>query len=79
MKPVERPLWQAASPSPRATWVLPVPEAEGNDVLAPLDPLAARQLQHLRLVQCCSASPLDPLELKRIKTLPRRSASNPRA
>ena len=25
--------------------------AEGNDVLAPLDPLAARQLQHLRLVQ----------------------------
>ena len=24
VKPVERPLWQAASPSPRATWVLPV-------------------------------------------------------
>ena len=25
--------------------------AQGDDVLAPLDPLAARQLQHLRLVQ----------------------------
>ena len=28
---------------------------------------------------CCSASPFDPLESKRIKILPRRSASNPRA
>ena len=28
---------------------------------------------------CCSASPFDPLESKRIKTLSRRSASNPRA
>ena len=30
-------------------------------------------------VRCCSASPFDPLESNKIKTLPRRSASNPRA
>ena len=29
--------------------------------------------------ECCSASPFDPPESQRIKTLPRRSASNPRA
>ena len=52
VKPVERPLWQAASPSPQGDMGLArAGRAQGDDFLAPLDPLAARQLQHLRLVQ----------------------------
>jgi hypothetical protein len=43
VKPTDSPFWHAASPSPNATCVFPV--------LTPLDPLAARHLEHLHLVE----------------------------
>ena len=68
VKPTERPFWQAASPSPRATWDLAgAAGAEGDDVLAPLDPFATGQLQHLHLVQAG-----DRLEVEAVEAFDRR-------
>ena len=36
---------------PRATWVAGAGRAEGNDILAPFDPFAPGQFQHLHLVE----------------------------
>jgi hypothetical protein len=30
VKPTNKPFWQAAKPSPSATWVLPVPPESGS-------------------------------------------------
>ena len=47
-----KPFWQAANPSPKATWDLPVPLGpKGNDILALIDELATRQLHGQNLVQ----------------------------
>ena len=40
------------------------------------DPGAANRWKAVGPAGCCSASPFDPPESKRIKVLPRRSASN---
>ncbi len=70
VKPTARPFWQAASPSPRATWVLPVPLLPERDhVLPPLDVLAAGELQHQHLVQR-----RDRGEVEAVQALHRREA-----
>jgi hypothetical protein len=77
VNPTDMPFWQAASPRPRATWVLPVvshcraigpsdngERAQGDDVLAPVDPFAPGEFQDLRLVE-----PGDRLEVEAVQAL----------
>ena len=61
---------RAAGPERR-----PPPGVAPEAVLARLERIETAVLV-LAEVECCSASPFDPPESKRIKVLPRRSASN---
>ena len=67
VKPTERPFWQAAGPRPRAAGLSSAAGTEGDDVLAPLDPFAAPELQHLHLVER-----RDRLEVEAVEAFDRR-------
>lgn len=47
---------------PRATWVAGAGRAEGNDILAPFDPFAPGQFQHLHLVQLRNSRKVEAVE-----------------
>ena len=52
VKPTDRPFWQAARPSPRPMWVLPVPLLPTAMMFSRrVDVLRAGELQHQRLVE----------------------------